>query len=854
MKKTRLLAFSTITFSACLLSGAGICAYSYASAEETTAPTCSIVAETLQLKENVYILYAVDFQDTESTDKTGLLVWNAPQTSYVYGTADTVLTSSQKVDIDNETFDAFKYTKLAAKQMTDVVYASAYVQRDGVYYYSDVKKYSVLEYAYNKLGKTDATPTTDENLKSLLNAMLSYGAAAQTYLDYKTDTLATDDFTYVSVKNAHFEDGFNDGLFKTGTSVTVTPDDDYKLTDSVSYLTKNEDGTFTLTVPEEKIVDTTSATFKYSQGLTFTANDDGTYALTDIGECTDTDIVIQPTYNGKPVTAIAESAFWANTTLTSIVIPDSVTSIGYFAFYDCPALTKITFNGTKAQWNAITIEVDALSSDVTISCTDGDITNGTIGGDTGDNGGNTENGGNTDNGGDTGDNENASQGLKFELSENEAYYYVSIGTCTDTDIIIPSTYNGLPVAEIKDWAFKDCTSLRSVTIPDSVVHIGMSAFYDCTNLAEIVLSKNLATIASYAFYHTAITSITIPEGVMRISLCSFEGTALTSVTISDGVTSIGVSAFEKCTALTSVTIGKGVTTIETQAFYGCTSLTEITFNGTKAEWGAITIKDDAIPDGVTITCTDGNVGEDTGNGGDVDEDENASQGLEFDENYDGTYSVSGIGTCTDTDIIIPSKYEDKPVTEIKNDAFRDCKALTSVVIPDSVTSIGSSAFRECSVLTSVVIPDSVTSIGDQAFENCAALASVTIGKGVTTIGGSAFVCCSSLTSIAIPDNVTTIGCAAFWQCTALTSVELPAGITSIDGDLFYMCTALTSVTIPKTVTSIGACAFEICTALKTITFKGTKAEWEKITLGEDWHGQVPEDCKIVCTDGEISLS
>ena len=102
-----------------------------------------------------------------------------------------------------------------------------------------------------------------------------------------------------------------------------------------------------------------------------------------------------------------------------------------------------------------------------------------------------------------------------------------------------------------------------------------------------------------------------------------------------------------------------------------------------------------------------------------------SEGLEFELNDDGeSYSVAGIGTCTDTDIVIPSTYEGKPVTIIGNNAFTDCNELTSIIIPDSVTSINFAAFSFCAELMNIEIPNSVTSIGGGAFYGCKGLTSV----------------------------------------------------------------------------------------------------------------------------------
>ena len=180
------------------------------------------------------------------------------------------------------------------------------------------------------------------------------------------------------------------------------------------------------------------------------------------------------------------------------------------------------------------------------------------------------------------------------------------------------------------------------------------------------------------------------------------------------------------------------------------------------------------------------------------------------------------GTVTDCDqsvtkANIPHTIKGVTVTCIGNDAFDNCRSLTSVTIPDSVMSIGDSAFRYCTSLTSVTIPDSVTSIGDTAFQYCTSLASVTIPDSVTSIGDRAFCICESLTSVTIPDSVTSIGGSAFNGCTSLTSVTIPDSVTSIGDYAFYGCESLTSVAIPDSVTCIGNCAFWKCSSLASVT-------------------------------------
>ncbi len=192
---------------------------------------------------------------------------------------------------------------------------------------------------------------------------------------------------------------------------------------------------------------------------------------------------------------------------------------------------------------------------------------------------------------------------------------------------------------------------------------------------------------------------------------------------------------------------------------------------------------------------------------------------------EGGYTVSPYNSSAFDATIIRNKYIDgkgyidfdAPITSIGNNAFYDCRSLTSVTIPDSVTSIGGSAFSYCSSLTSVTMPDSVTSIGDGAFSCCTSLTSVTIPDSVTSIGDGVFSGCDSLTSVTIPDSVTSIGDGVFYGCTSLTSVTIPDSVTSIGDRVFSYCTSLTSITIPDSVTSIGEYAFQDCSSLTSVT-------------------------------------
>lgn len=176
------------------------------------------------------------------------------------------------------------------------------------------------------------------------------------------------------------------------------------------------------------------------------------------------------------------------------------------------------------------------------------------------------------------------------------------------------------------------------------------------------------------------------------------------------------------------------------------------------------------------------------------------------------------------DVNIASAVNGVPVTIIGEQAFEDCKELTSITIPDGVTSIDDRAFCECSELASITIPDSLTSIGDDAFVCCSKLTSITIPDGVTSIGRDAFDECSGLTSINIPDSVTSIGYGAFYRCSGLTSIIIPDGVTSIGDWTFSECSALTSVTIPSSVTSISDKAFNVDSNVTIYGYRDSYAE------------------------------
>ena len=308
----------------------------------------------------------------------------------------------------------------------------------------------------------------------------------------------------------------------------------------------------------------------------------------------------------------------------------------------------------------------------------------------------------------------ATEGIIYEISDDETYAIVVAYEGNATKIKIAEEYNGLPVKNINKGAFRSNQNITSVIISDSVTSIDKEAFQYCHSLISVIIGDGVTSIGSYAFDScSSLTSVIIGNSVTSIGNYAFyRCSSLTSIVIPDSVTSIGIDAFFECTSLSSVVIGNGVATINYNMFNSCTSLTSI-----------------VIPDSVTAIGS------------------------------------SAFSHCSSlTSIVIPDS-----VTAIGSSAFT-WSGLTSVVIPDSVTFIDESAFNSCTKLTSVTIGDGITSIGDRVFYNCYNLTSLVISNSVTAIGSYSFYNCYNLTSIVIPDSVTSIGSSAFGYCSVLTDV------------------------------------------------------------------------------------
>ena len=607
-------------------------------------------------------------------------------------------------------------------------------------------------------------------------------------------------------------------------------------------------------------------------------NLDDTYCAVNgyIGEATDV-VIPGLSPDGHIVQKVKDEAFYCDKRITSVVMPDSLTHIGSFAFFGCDNLTSVRFSANLESIYEAAFVATKLT-DIVIpgsmryvsgfeSCPR--LTSVVM-----------------------------NDGVEV-IGKSAFHSCISLRSVTIPDSVTSieerAFYNcsGLTnvtipdsVTSIDGYAFENCSGLTSVTIPDSVTSIGERAFQGCSSLTNVIVSPEsrwYSVIQDVLFskdgdklilYPAGLkaTSYTIPNSVKNIGEAAFENcSSLTSVTIPDSVTSIGETAFFECSGLTSVTIPDSVTSIEWCAFCNCSSLTSVYIWGkeTTIEYGSFSsCHPDLIvygwPDSaVEAWCNDNGV---------------QFKALKvFAKNY--WYEIVDDTTCAivgydgnETELDLPSSAPGGlVVTRIGSSAFSNCTKLTSVTIPVSVTSIETSAFSGCSNLTSVTIPDSVTSIDDEAFSDCgdfciiAATGSYAYdwavknghinsmtpsedfsyeiiddttcvltgyngtetelvlpnrapdGRAVTEIGQKAFYKCSSLTSVTIPNSVTSIGYRVFAECSSLTSVTIPNSVTSIGERAFYGCSSLTSVMIPNSVTSIDYEAFYGCSSLTSVT-------------------------------------
>ena len=505
-------------------------------------------------------------------------------------------------------------------------------------------------------------------------------------------------------------------------------------------------------------------------------------------------------------------AFIGESTLTSIMIPNCVKSIGYQSFMGCINLKKMVLPAS-----IISIGQQAFKG-----CGTGELI------------------------------------INCDIPDGYRNDFDDCGVFSETNFTKIIINNG--VSKIGKHAFANCAHLTSIYIPDSITSIGAGAFYGCHNLSSVYITdlyawinidfewdvfldrsanpllyasnlylngeliseinmqygftsirdfafcglsqltniaipKSVKTIGRGTFYGcSALIELILPEGLTSVGVEAFYGcSSLKSITIPDSVTSIGEGAFENCTSLENITIGMGATLIGNRAFIGCSSLMK--FGGKYASEDGRCL----IFDGVLIS-----------------------------------FAPAGL-----TEYTIPDG-----ITSIGDYAFENCTSLESINIPDGVTSIRKCAFWNCTSLKRVNISNSVISIRERAFWNCTSLESINIPKN-THVGEMAFDNCSGMvfvncntrdesqdtfnmlsgsnfSKITICNDVYKIGNYAFAYLHSLTSAIVDDSVFEIGYKAFYDCSSLTTITIGKNVSRIGFEAFKYCKRLVKVYCRAIK--------------------------------
>ncbi len=686
-----------------------------------------------------------------------------------------------------------------------------------------------------------------------------YGGAATT----------EDDEGWNAIEIGSSNDGLNNATFYYYCEGTPTQNG--------SYWTYDENG-------EPTIVEYVPTEGSLSQGLTYTLSADKKHYIVSMGNCTDTEIYISETYNGLPVKEIKNSAFYGQTAVTKVHLPDSIEIIGSQAFYNT------AFYNDENNWEDGALYIGkhlvAFKTDVSGSYTvkEGTLTiaayafnNATITG----------------------------------ISLPTSLKYIGEGAFQNCTALTGTVRFPATQKEVLRYTFKNCYVLEEIILPEGITTIGDSAFYRCRAVTTFALPSTVTSVAPYAFYEClALETVNIPEGVTELTNYLFSGcTALKNVTLPSTLRTISsTNVFYNCSALTDIVIPNNVTSLPNGLFKGCTSLVNIElplaatswnnyqllgyvlFNGTSYSTKVVQIKqyykdgssyyqNTYIPKSLRSVKINGGSTIPYGYFDGLTMLESVTLGDSIHTIYD--YAFRG---CTNLKSVkLPAN-----LTAIRFGAFYGCTGLSSIELPEMLESIGGSAFSGCVNLTSITIPQNVTTISDNAFKDCVKLKEVqnlseldiVVGSTehggvayyavsvygedgesayVTTpdgfkfisdgenavlcdyvgeatelqlpalyngepyaIGDGAFYNRSDITAISIPEGILSIGSYAFYGCTAMSgTVTMPATQTVVKPYTFYNCNALNGVVLAATTEQIGDYAFYGCSALTEVIIPET---------------------------------
>ena len=587
-------------------------------------------------------------------------------------------------------------------------------------------------------------------------------------------------------------------------------------------------GATDITVPSA-IYRTTETPMEY----TITSMYDGGY---NKGVFNQTRSTLQSVSLPETLTNIGSYAFYNCSGLTSITIPSSITSFGDSAFRDCNSLT-----------GNLVIPEGVTSTGDWVFCNCSSLTGVTL------------------------------------PSTLTSIGYRAFDSCSGiASIIIPEG-----VISISDYAFNGCSGLTGeLVIPEEVTTIGYYAFNECSNLTSISLPNTLTSIGERAFCNCrSLTSIVIPEGVTSINSDAFRYcSGLTSVSLPNSLTSIGIGVFCDCNNLTSITIPENVTSIGDEAFLACQALAEVynyssitissnTSNGYVGYYAKVIYNNLSGEKPVSKIQTIGDI-----------------QYYVDLENGDFIALAPAIARGSLTTLTLDSR-----TTEINQAAFEDCVNLTSVTIPSSVTSIGSSAFHYCYALaevynhsSSITIQLDNTSYSNNGYlgqyakvvYNASDLSEEKPASKIQVIDNiqyyvdlenSDFIALApaiargSLTTLTLDSRTTEINLYAFEDCARLIGkFVIPEGVTSIGDSAFYNCAGIKELILPTSVTSIGASVFYGCDNLQYnvdeygVNYLGSESSPYLYLINDGTFSSgsyiIKDTCKLICPNAFSNCS
>ncbi|MBQ8505776.1 MAG: leucine-rich repeat domain-containing protein [Clostridia bacterium] len=545
-----------------------------------------------------------------------------------------------------------------------------------------------------------------------------------------------------------------------------------------------------------------------SLGLEFALSADRKYySLVGMGTCTDDRVAIPQNYEGKPVLHIADNVF-SGTSITKIVIPSCVTTIGASAFLDCVNLESIVIENDS---NLVSIGEQAFSGCSNLKSIV--IPNGVT-----------------------------------AISNSTFYNCKNLSTVEIADDSL--------LTSIGNMAFCYCEKLEEINIPYNVKSIGNDAFYSCKSLTTLAISANslLTTIGEKAFYYCKeLQAINIPIGVTRIEYRTFDqcynlqnvtidrnsqllyiGDSafgycrdLESIYLPDSVSTIGLSAFYGCSSLQSIVIPKGVVKIERSVFRACFNLESVILQ----EGSLRSIDDMAFAScyaltNVSIPASVTSIGHGVF--------ENCTGLMSIDVNRDNTNYKSIDGNLYSVDGKVLIQYALGKLDEY-------------FVVPMGVETIAYTAFGNCSNLKSLTLTADVKTIEDWIEIKGTKLSNIIVDENnpyymsldgnVYTKDGSTIIryaTAKEQTSFIIPDSVTKIGDYAFNGATNLISVQVPQSVTMIGSYAFEDCTNLTSFTIPQSVNVIDINILIGCEKLESVVFEKTDGWYCDPKLGNKY--------------------